>query len=642
MGTTTSNQDLGITTKTSDHIAKTDGATDVCWNPPVKVTIPHANEVSTTKATEHTSSKTMFSGGNVVREGDAIGPPSGPAHPDNGAGGGVVSHTHLKEARIPVGSPNVKAEGKPLGRKTDKTTQNHANTVGSIQGGNPATTISEIDAAKLLACSLDTIKTVCGHGREPGPEHLLEITATDTVKFTAKRKNAKTGGAPSCTQMPHTKWVITQIKDGKQTKREEKTGDVITLANADWFTWGDLDAKATGTMTGSVGRTEAGNVAKDASNQAAIQKARTDATKAVDGMTADHHIRDNGGRTPSTADGRAAARAQATQEIGNTAAARKEAALANQQATFDAAKAAYAAGKDVYKATTSLIDFYKVWNADKGCEVTVEAFACSGGDKYTLRSYPGKEIEFAISSETLAKIKAAVQAIQKVFRGVQKIATLAGAPAKADVKLFDPIEFKMACVWEEMKADNAELKKYKHHCDRGWSFMVSAMLAKVEFTLELPVALFANLFVPGAGSALSSALNFIGFTATIGFDVTIKISVGVWGERKPGSAKPTFGGGFPLELEIFARVKIAWRTNLEVAGGIIVKGEPKLQLMVPSIDLFQSYFKLLPGEFKIGFKGVAKVNLYLWKGDWAGEYYPDSAKVTWDEVPFKIFALLKQ
>ena len=230
MATTTSNQDLGVTTTTSDHVVRTQGATDVNWNPPVKVPVPHANEVPTTAATEHTTDRTLVGGGNVVRAGDAIGPSSGPPHPDNGAGGGVASATHLQEARVVSGSPNVRTEGTPLGRSTDTTTNNHGNTVGQVQGANPTNTVAVSEEDKLLACSLDTTDVTCSHGRKPGPNKLLEITARETITLKATRKNAKTGGGPACTQPTHTRWVIRQTKRGRVTKPEEvKTGDEITL-----------------------------------------------------------------------------------------------------------------------------------------------------------------------------------------------------------------------------------------------------------------------------------------------------------------------------------------------------------------------------------------------------------------------------
>jgi len=604
MGTSTSNQELGITTTTSDHSAKTAGATDVNWNPPHTVAVPHPNEVATTKATEHTTGKTLFGGGNVVRQGDAIGPMSDPAHPDSG--GGVVSGTYRLEARVTTGSPNVKTEGTPLARNTDPTTQNHANTTGAVQGGDPNDALKALAEEKLKACSLDTTKVLCGHGREPGAEKYLEITAKDTVDLEATRKNAKTSGAPDCPQKLHTKWVVTRTKSGKQEKKEELVGDKKKLDNS-WFTWGDLD---------SGGETENG-VELEAKDRKATDEAA-------------HYKANKPKKSGRAATQKRRANAQA---------------FAEKRAVNAADLASVVNGaQEAYKATTSLVDFFKVWNAEP-IQVTVEAFACSGGDKYVIKSYPGKEIEFSIGEETLKKIKAAVNVIQKIFRGVQKVAALAGVPAKANVVLFKDPTLTMTCKWEEMDKDVPAIKKYKYHCDRGWSFDVSATLAETEeeeLSFGLPIALFANLFVPGAGSAINTALNYIGFEATIGFDIKFSIKVGIWGERKPGDLQPTFGGGFPIDISIYARVKIAWKSALEVSGGVIAEGTPKLTLRIPTIDLFSTEVVLLAGEIKMGFKGFAKVDLYFWGAKWEGTHFPEAAKVNYPESVMKVFAMVKQ
>ncbi len=604
MGTSTSNQNHGITTTTSNHDAK-ETAPDVNWNPPHTVAVPHGNHVETVKATEHTSGKTLFGGGNVVRQGDAIGPCSGEPHADTG--GGVVSGTYIQEARVVTGSPNVKTEGIPPARKTDPTTQNHGNTVGKVLGGDPNDTLSSLDDEKLKACSLDTTKVKCGHGREAGKEHLLEVTAKDTVDLEATRKNAKVQGPPDCPQNLHTKWVITRTVSGKQEKKEEKKGDKITLDNA-WFTWGDLDSSEAG-------------------------------------LDSEHEV---AATNTKKADEAAHYKANKPKKSGRAATAKRranaEAFAAGRHQMKEDVAAVVTGAQEAYKATTSLVDFFKVWNAEP-ILVSVEAFACSGGDKYTLKSYPGKEIEFSIGEETLKKIKTALQVIQKVFRGVQKIANLAGVPAKADVALLRDPSFTMTCKWEEMDKDVPEIKKYKYHCDRGWSFDATATLAETEdedLRFGLPIALFANLFVPGSGSVLNTALNYLGFEALIEFKIKFKIMVGIWGERKPGALQPTFGGGFPLEIEIFAGVSIRWKSALEVSGGVVVEGKPKLEIRIPTIDLFSTEVVLLAGEIKFGFKGVAKVDLYFWSYTWNGTHFPEAAKVSYPESTMKIFGVVKQ
>src|SRR5687768_5498329 len=131
MGAKVTNEGKGVTSKTSEH-TYISGLPGVCWDPTVTVQVPHVNHVTTDKAVEHTSGKTLFQNGNVVRVGEAL-EPSDPAHGDTGAGGGVTSHTYRKEARATKGSPSVRAEGKAPARTDDPTTQNHGNTTGTVK-----------------------------------------------------------------------------------------------------------------------------------------------------------------------------------------------------------------------------------------------------------------------------------------------------------------------------------------------------------------------------------------------------------------------------------------------------------------------------------------------------------------------------
>jgi hypothetical protein len=655
MATTTSNQDLGITTTSSDHVVQTQGPTDMNWNPPVKVVVPHGNQVPTTAATEHTTDRTQFGGGSVVRVGDAVGPSSGPAHPDNGAGGGVCSATHLQEARVVTGSPNVRTEGGPPARSTDPATNNHGNTPGVVQGANPTAEVPQTEEEKLLACSLDTIVVACGHGRKPGREKLLEITSADTVKLEATRKNAKTGGAPECSQPPHTKWVIRHTKDGRLVKQENKDGDVLELDNS-WFTWDDLD----GGQPDSDSNLEVS--ADRSSGPAPIDEQRLrDRTRAENerlrtsrpGLNeVDANTRQQGRATPGAPRvhrQRQESRRELVEQFAQRERARAEGTARRLDRAGNAAADAVNLGNaanQLYKGTKDIAEFFKVWNADKvQNEVTVEAFACSGGDKFVFRSFPGKEIELNLG-DYVEQVRSVVQAIQRVFRGIQQVATLAGTPVSADAKLLDPFDVTVACGWEELTQANAAIRKYPHHVDRLWNFQVATTLAEVDCRLTIPIAMFANLFIPGAGRAISSALNFIGFEANIRFSASVSISVAVWGDKPAGASRPTFGGGFPIKIELAAAVDIRWRTNVEVTGEMVVEGEPTFDLVVPSTELFDTYLRLRAGEFKFGFKGVAKAEISFFRrkigGSWDGEYFPEATRVAWDEMPLRIFSMLKR
>ena len=626
MATTTSNQDLGVTTTTSDHVVRTQGATDVNWNPPVKVPVPHANEVPTTAATEHTTDRTLVGGGNVVRAGDAIGPSSGPPHPDNGAGGGVASATHLQEARVVSGSPNVRTEGTPLGRSTDTTTNNHGNTVGQVQGANPTNTVAVSEEDKLLACSLDTTDVTCSHGRKPGPNKLLEITARETITLKATRKNAKTGGGPACTQPTHTRWVIRQTKRGRVTKPEEvKTGDEITLDNS-WFTWGDLDkappAASVKIEQGGVENTNRlpGNLSAEANRLQSTPQGQAE-------------VRGYGQRNDM---GRGEARTAMLR--GYRAGQQADRAIMNGAGNV---ANAVVAGREIIDATKDFADFLKVWNAaEERYEVTVEAFACSGSHKYTFRSFPGKEMKFD-ATDYIEKVRTAFQALQRIFAFVRTVASAAGRASAGEAKLCDPFTFVAKVGWEEMTQDVDRLNKKKFHCDRGWRFEVTGTIAKNKERFAIPVLWFANLFFPGAGTAANKLVEALGADFTIGIGIDMELQAAAWADRRPG-ASPTVGGGFPVKFELFADIQLNAGRWVQISGKVSLKGRPVFEIRAPSIDLFAGFIALLPGEAKVGFKGVARIDAYFWSSSTSIEYEPASAKVAWGEVPLRVFSLFSR
>lgn len=625
MGTSTSNQDLGITTKTSDHVAKTEGATDVCWNPPVKVQVPHSNEVATTLATEHTTDKTKFGAGQVVREGDAIGPPSGPAHPDNGAGGGVKSHTHLQEARVTTGSPNVQTEGKPVARNTDPTTQNHANTTGKITGGDPNDAQKRLEQEKKKACTLDTTRATCAHGRDDGSaagkDKLLEVTAMSgdkgfatpcSIKLVAKRKNAKEASkGPECEPGDHTKWIVQRWKSGKKEREATLIGDEQYLEES-WFSWN------MGNVSTSESSTTAGDKTKELKKQA-FEKIQSDynARRASEGL---------GPKDLKPPRGRQ----QANQQAAAGQAARERTAT-----QIGGVQAVAALGM-------SIVQFVKVWNAyNDPIEVKVDVLACSGGDKYIFRSVPSTNASFKLEGAELEKVKAACATIERFVKIFQKLASLAGLPANFGLKLCDMPNVEFGVQWEELKEDSPAIKKYKHHVDRKWE-LTFEFKKLVEWTGEfgIPIAYFANLFIPGAGSALSSALNYIGLEANVGVKVDFCIVPKLFANCEAGQVLPNFGGTIEAKLDLFFRVKVAWRSCLEVAGGAVFEFTFSGGAEVKTRNLWDFEVKVA-GEMKVGFKGLYRVDILWWEKADTISYYPEQCKFKLFEFPFKPLALLK-
>jgi hypothetical protein len=287
------NQGKKVASTSSGLDATTGGATDNNWNPTKTVSSPHVNKAPLADATEH-ASKTEMSGGKTVREGDKIGPPSKDPHADTG--GGVGSGTYIKEAKDTSGSPNVKAEGAPVARDKDGTTQNHANTTGQVLDPGAAAALAKAQEEAKKACSMDLIKAehatpvytntfaqsvgqvasqtghnavavgvpvamvaapaaapmLAGQMRAPmapspsGPSagtvrtieksRFLEIVDKNPTILKAKRKNAKHPGAPECQHSPnHTKWIISRKKGGGMAPLvRELFGDDQTLEEA-WY-----------------------------------------------------------------------------------------------------------------------------------------------------------------------------------------------------------------------------------------------------------------------------------------------------------------------------------------------------------------------------------------------------------------------
>jgi len=629
MGTTTSNEDKGITTTTSDHKA-VNTEPDICWNPPVTVQVPCKNEVETKKATGHTSPKTVISEGMIVRVQDAIGPPSvaDPAG-NTGNGGGVTSHTYQMEAKITTGSKNVTAEDKPVGRQGDPTSQNHVNTVGHITGSNPTRAIDPLRAEELKRCSLEEIEVDCGHGREPGKDGLLEIITEDDVEFHAHRINAKDKNkGPECEERGrHTKWIITRTKSGKQEKQETKYGDKIKLDNS-WFTWGPLDETQEFSLAPEAIKRESETEARDRTKEFQAQR-QADLNDKLNSQWGANR-KGKSARRDYVANQRRQA---------DKAGDRDQRNLENKT---DALSKSIDAGMELYKATTSLMDLWKVWNADKDVvEVTVEAFACSGAKKYVIRSFPGKGVSFSVSDDTIKKIKAAVEAILRLIKGIQKAAAIGGLKSDFELHFLDNFKFKFSAQWKEMKKDVEELKKYKHHCDLSWKAEVKTDLIKWKFFVGVPALAILNAFVPGAGSALDTLLSYFNIESDAGLDV--KFAIGPEGscEREPGEAHVKWDMHWVIECKVFIRARFKWRDSVECQLGVQAEGEPKLQVLCETWDLFTTYIKVEKGDIKFGLVAWLKVDTWFWHVNERWEYYPESFRVKYDEFNLKPFALLK-
>lgn len=239
MGNTTSNQNRVVATKGTPHIPKTCGATDVGLDPCTGATAPFPNQVPMTLLTPGTST-TFIADKPIWTEPHQVGPPSNPSKAPFVIG--VCSGTHIEEAKATSYSADVFAEGSGLVRTDDTTTQNHANTVGYVDGSNlpgdaDATvgflqgqcTIVELtginqsqpEAAEggSVGAGATTARNL-GYPGEPEagtPPYYLEILSTTEVDFKAVRKDVTKPQPenPTCwKRSSHTQWLAKRTGEG--------------------------------------------------------------------------------------------------------------------------------------------------------------------------------------------------------------------------------------------------------------------------------------------------------------------------------------------------------------------------------------------------------------------------------------------
>lgn len=221
MADTTSNEGRTIATKGSSHQAVA-LAPDMCFVPGVPPPLPFPNIAPSQRLAAGQTTRTQIGSQPIVTSIGQMGPPSDPAHA--GVLGGVASGTYRFEAQAVTFSKDVHAEGNPVVRALDFTSQNHRNTFGIMVAGAHSASIQAMSEENKKKCSITKIEGVDGDGRKlgypgkqkPGEEPTyLEILQEDTVTFTSHRyditrtPNEKN---PSCQGGPHTRWTAKTLK----------------------------------------------------------------------------------------------------------------------------------------------------------------------------------------------------------------------------------------------------------------------------------------------------------------------------------------------------------------------------------------------------------------------------------------------
>lgn len=578
MGATVTNENRGVTSTTSDHTYATVGPTDVCFNPPKQVPVPHPNYVKTDKAVEHTSGKTLFQGGNVVRVQEAL-QPSDPAHPD--VGGGVVSGTYRMEARATAGSPNVRVEGLPPARTDDPTTQNHSNTVGKIFQVVPPGLLEDNPEEFFKRCSYDTSTIKCGHQAAVTMPQ-IDVNRGDTITIEAKRKNAKVPDEPpDCVQPPHMKWKVTRAGGTNAfgspipERVEEFTGDTLVLDG--WLP--ELETLPENTEI----KADESDTAKRAmiaqKNQYAAQNAAARGSPRVENQ-----------------DGRLA-----YQQVAADRDRRK-------RALEGAAKLA------------DLAQFLIAWRAVQNpIRLTIVGNACSGSVTYEVHGYPEHEYEYEIPLEGLVEAGRWISRAMTVVRSVGQLANVSVENSLTCPK--DDVKIVLKFAWKEGSDE------FLYYCVREASVTVSGTLLEWKFEVSVPLTNFLAI-IPVVGGLAARAIGWIiqriGAEASIGIAVEVSLSAEAsmtftWNKKKGWKWEAAIR--LPIDFKFYLFARVQFRDNLHIEGRAIVQANPALKLEGTSAGLV---LKSDEFEIKAGFTGTITVNVWFYSCEQSGEWFPES------------------
>jgi hypothetical protein len=599
MSATVTNEDKGVTTTTSDHTAASDGATDTCWNVPMTAQIPHPNSVKTDKAVEHTTGKTLFQGGNVVRVGEAM-LPSDPAHGDTGGGGGVRSHTYRAEARVTTGSPNIRAESGPPGRTEDPTTQNHGNTEGKIYQDVPAGLLDDNPEEYLKRCSYDTSKIKCGHHEEvEKPE--IDVWRGDTITIEAHRKNAKVPDAePVCASPPHMKWHVTRtggvnlVGAALPDMAADFTGDTLVLSG-DWTApMGSL------TLEGSQER----ELSPEARRAYIAQK-------------------------NSFAQANAAARGSPRVENQDAALAyRQVGERINETDRYHAPRLNMA--RAMVTNLVNLAQFLVAWRAHQNpVRIAIVGTACSGSVTYEVRCYPNSKYSFSVPLDGIIE---AGRWVSRTFTFVRSLGQLADVNVEGNFRIPGDVAIGLEFQWKEPE-EEAELYEIAREAELSIQGKLFELGAELAFPLTNLLAI-----IPGIGVAVARAIGWvlrrIGAEASVGAGFSISLSAAVlttfkWTE-KHGWHWDKAGIKLPIELRFYLFIRLRWGDTVHVEMQAVVSADPALLLEANAEGL-----RLKSDDFmvRIGFAGVIQVSTWFYTFEQSGTWYPEAWTFRVGSVP---------
>lgn len=618
---TAENQEKTIATTGSPHNANS-GPPDMCFLPSKKGPIPPPNTVPTVRATEHTTPKTVISGSTIVQKGDAIGPPSDPAHP--GTDGGVKSGTYRKEARVTSGSPNVKTEGNQPGRHVDPTTQNHANTTGTVVDSSLKPDANSAPRKPEERCTVTELVLKCKHGRETtAKEQVLDVLKGDTVTCTSTRKNLLQPGEPPAACPPafpgrHVKTKFTITRTGpeaadKKDPQEFVGKDVKTLSPGDWIPEGDSD-KGPGEASGEAGKRSAEPTGVTGSTSGKVLgggQGREWGQKPEAGAANATNRQDYGfkGYSGNSADRRRQRRADERAGVPT-----KEEAFDTSAKKTDLANSAIKGATTAVNLSKNFAEMMALYKADP-VVVQVEAQGCAGSQSRKVNVYPDAEKAFDIMK--MREIISAFEKFRAAFKVAEKLATLLQI-GDFKFKLLEPVSCELRLAWKELERQSPNNPRLTiQRCNREWTLAVGGTL--LEFVAKAEIPAFAILKI--AGSVAAKASNWVRdkfpkANFVIKLELKLVISFNFQYNRyeeitlSGAEAKPTVDISFGFELKLGG-------SSLSVSVGF--KIEPVIQFTPDKTKYL--IITLVEGKGKVYLKAVATLDILGWweasvGGDW--------------------------
>lgn len=622
---TVSNHDVAVVTKGTSHLATTQGATDVCYNPPRTSSAPYENYVPSKQLGAGQTTKTFIADQPIVTKVGVIEPPSAPAHA--GTGKGVTSNTYCDKA-TPVGSSkDVKAENNLVCRSGDETKQNAANTNGSFTDPTLDDKLKAAKAKALERCSMVKLEGQCSHsGRKldfppnaqrSGDGYYLEILSDDVMTFKSTRKNAVEPGDAVCPEGIHTQWLAVRTGGGEAKKEKKQTGGDEFIIDQDLIGIPSIDSLNAKYKTGPKLSKE-----QDALGQG-VNPLGKDQQQAI------KDARDERFQPLKNEDRTRARMAAGESTDGNKTFARQVKQVQNRDANVAAFEKREKDGQnnrnklsdekivDAVNVIQNLAKLALLWNALRDpVVITVNANACSGAKNSKLVVFPSGKFKFDLFSE---KVSQKVQNLRAVAYILEKMAALFGK--RAQVKFLERPQLSFTIEYKELTKDwpkNNLLKSQVNRTFEGAFSFENFISVKAEFGLPI-----LNFFGP-MGAAVNFFISAVGLEGYVYVSGEIAFQIVNMSFKFDEYEEAYCSASISVKIELQIGCKIRWKDIAEVS----CCGYVETTITFPEFRTLkehpvQAKYK---GEVQLGIKGGGWADIWGWKKSVEFNYRPPDWK----------------